>query len=317
MMKLSEVARALDLERSGDDVTITGVAPLEMAGPGDLTFAGKKSLLPRAVRAAAVVVPPELTAAVTGPALVSATPAVTLGQVGRLLGMAELTVTGIHPSAVIDPSARLAEGVTVGPLAVVGPEVVIGPGTVIHAGAVIHARCLIGARCIIHSNVVVGGEGFGYEPGPRGLERIPHFGIVRIEDDVEIGACTTIDRARFGATVVGAGTKIDNLVQIAHNVQIGPHSVIVSQVGIAGSARLGSGVQVAGQAGIGDHCVLGDGVKVAASTGVPPRAEVPPGTTWGGWWGQEYRKAWTEQVALRKLPDFMKRVEEFLKKAGA
>ncbi|MBF0425704.1 MAG: UDP-3-O-(3-hydroxymyristoyl)glucosamine N-acyltransferase [Magnetococcales bacterium] len=311
-MKLSAIAQALALTHLGADVTIAGVAPVESAGADDLTYVTKKNLLSRGERAAALLLPPELAEASAKPRLITSHPAVDLGRVGRLFSLPELTLRGIHPSAVIDPSATLGEGVAVGPLAVIGPEVIIGAGSVIHAGAVIHARCRVGARCLIHSQAVIGSTGFGFEFVAGRHERIAHFGIVEIEDDVEIGAGTTIDRARFGATRIGAGSRIDNLVQIAHNVQVGRQVVIVSQVGIAGSCHIGDGVVLAGQAGLVPHVTVGAGARVGASTGVA--TDVPAGSVWSGWWGKEHRQSMAEISCLRALPEFMKQVKAFMKK---
>ncbi len=307
-MQLTELAQGLQLEPPGEEAEISGVAPLEHAGPGDLSFVVARKWLAGTTRAAALLVPPDLAEAAreaTGlPLLISRVPALDAGRAALLLGGRVLRVSGIHPTAVIDPSARLAEGVSVGPLAVIGPEVVIGPDSSIHAGVVIHDRCEIGARCVIHANAVIGGDGFGYESFDGAHHRIPHLGIVRIGNDVEIGSGTTIDRARFGATSVGDGTKIDNLVQIAHNVTIGRACIIVSQVGIAGSCRIEDGVVLAGQAGLVPHVTVGRGARVAAATGVA--VDVPPGAAWSGWWGGPHRENLAQINALRKLPEFMK-----------
>ncbi|MBF0136738.1 MAG: UDP-3-O-(3-hydroxymyristoyl)glucosamine N-acyltransferase [Magnetococcus sp. DMHC-1] len=312
-MKLSDIARLLDLQHFGPDVTITGVAPIESAGPGDLTYVAKKNYLAQTSAATALLLPPDLAEATDKPRMVTPHPAMDLGRAGRLFALPELTVTGVHPSAVIDPSATLGEGVSVGPRAVIGSQVAIGPQSVIHAGVVIHERCVIGARCVIHSNAVVGSNGFGFEYIAGRYERIPHFGTVLIEDDVEIGASTTIDRARFGVTRIGSGTRIDNLVQIAHNVQIGHNVMIISQVGIAGSCQIGDGAVLAGQAGLVPHVTIGAGARVGASTGVA--TDVPPGVAWSGWWGKEHRRNMVEVNCMRQLPEFMKLVRSFMKKS--
>ncbi|MBF0153384.1 MAG: UDP-3-O-(3-hydroxymyristoyl)glucosamine N-acyltransferase [Magnetococcales bacterium] len=311
-MKLSAIANALTLQHLGPDVSIVGVAPVEAAGPGDLTYVIKKNLLAQGQAAAAFLLPPELAAASDKPRLITPHPAMDLGRAGRLFGLPELSSSGIHPSAIIDPTAVLADDVSIGPLAVIGPDVSIGAGSIVHAGVVIHARCRIGARCVIHSNAVIGSNGFGFEFVAGRHERIPHFGSVEIDDDVEIGAATTIDRARFGVTRIGTGTRIDNLVQIAHNVQIGRQVVIVSQVGIAGSCHIGDGAVLAGQAGVVPHVTIGAGARIGASTGVA--TDVPPGTAWSGWWGREHRKNMADINCLRALPEFMKQVKGFMKK---
>ncbi|GAB0057539.1 UDP-3-O-acylglucosamine N-acyltransferase [Candidatus Magnetaquicoccaceae bacterium FCR-1] len=314
-MKLQDLAERLGLEWRGGDVEIGAVAPVESAGAGDLTFVTARKWLVEVRGAAALLVPPDLVDEATSvpglPLMISPAPALDAGRAGLLLGQDELRVSGVHPSAVIDPSARLGAGVAVGPLVVIGAGVVIGADSVIHAGAVIHDGSLIGARCVIHANAVIGGEGFGFEFVAGAHRKIPHLGIVRIEDDVEVGACTTVDRARFGETRIGAGTKIDNLVQIAHNVHIGRACVIVSQVGIAGSCRIEDGVVLAGQAGLVPHVTVGRGARVAAATGVA--VDVPAGATWSGWWGGPHRENLAQINAVRKLPEFMKTVRDYMK----
>lgn len=312
-MKLSKIAQHLGLKQVGGDVEITGVAPLEMAGSGDLSFITTAKWLGMSNRASALVVTPALgeQALQNRAGLISHAPALDAAQAALFLGRKTRAIVGIHPSAFIDPSAQLAAGVAVGPLAIIGPEAVIGPESVIHAGAVIHDRCVIGARCTIGTNVVIGEDGFGYEFVAGRHQKIPHFGIVYIEDDVDIGAATTIDRARFGETRIGAGTKIDNQVQIAHNVRIGRHCLIVSQVGIAGSCIIEDGVVLAGQAGVVPHVTIGQGARIAASTGVA--GDVPPGRTWSGWWGLSHRDNMIQINSIRKLPAFMKQVRTFMK----
>ncbi len=314
-MKLSELAEGLHLERRGGDPEIRIVTPLEKSGPGSLSFVTAKKWLDRSEPAAALVVTEELAAALPPERslLVSPAPALHAAWAALLLGQPEMRTSGIHPSAVVDETAELGEGVAVGPLAVIGARVRIGAGTTIEAGAVIHERCHIGARCRIGANSVVGAEGFGYEFVDGALQRIPHLGGVQIGDDVDIGAATTIDRARFGETRIGNGSKIDNLVQIAHNVEIGEHCIIVSQVGIAGSCRIGDGAILAGQAGLVPHVTIGPGAKVAAATGVA--GDVPAGVSWSGWWGSKHRDNMAQINAVRKLPEFMKRVLRFMKHA--
>ncbi|MEO5345366.1 MAG: UDP-3-O-(3-hydroxymyristoyl)glucosamine N-acyltransferase [Magnetococcus sp. YQC-9] len=314
-MKLTELADRLALEVRGEGVELSGVAPVESAGVGDLTFVTAGKWLAEVKGASALLVPPELVEeALLSPGLpllISRAPALDAGRAGLLLGGRELRVSGVHPSAVIDATASLGEGVVVGPLAVIGAGVTIGAGSVIHAGVVIHDHTVIGARCVIHANAVIGGEGFGFEYVDGAHRRIPHLGIVRIEDEVEVGANTTVDRARFGETLIGAGTRIDNLVQIAHNVHIGRACVIVSQVGIAGSCRIGDGVVLAGQAGLVPHVTVGRGARVGAATGVA--VDVPAGATWSGWWGGPHRENLAQINAVRKLPEFMKSVRDFMK----
>ena len=195
-------------------------------------------------------------------------------------------VPGIHPSAVVAPDAKIGEGVCVGANAVIESGAEIGPGTVIGAGCYIGHQVKIGAKCLLYPNVtvmyrcvignlvvmhpgvVIGGDGFGFVPSPKGLVKVPQTGYVQIDDDVEIGANTTVDRARFGKTWIKSNVKIDNQVMVAHNVVIGESSILVAQCGIAGSAVLGRGVVLAAKSGVNGHITLGDGVQVAGTSGV-------------------------------------------------
>ena len=193
---------------------------------------------------------------------------------------------GVHPSAVVAADVKLGEGVSVGANAVIeagaeigngvrigagcyiGHQVKIGDGTMLYPNVTVMYRCTIGRKCILHPGVVIGGDGFGFIPGKQGLVKVPQTGIVQIDDDVEIGANTTVDRARFGKTWIKSNVKIDNQVMIAHNVVIGESSILVAQCGIAGSAEIGRGVVLAAKAGVNGHITLGDGVQVAGTSGV-------------------------------------------------
>jgi UDP-3-O-[3-hydroxymyristoyl] glucosamine N-acyltransferase len=233
---------------------------------------------------------------------------------------------GIHPSAVVDPSARLAAGVAVGPLAVVGERADIGeraaihahavvgagarigPDTILYPGAVIYDGVELGARCIVHSSAVIGADGYGFEPTPEGWVKIPQLGTVVVGDDVEIGAACTVDRGRFGPTLIGRGTKLDDQVHVAHNVEIGEHTMLAAQVGIAGSARIGSRVLMGGQVGIGGHTQVGDGARLAGKTG--PFGDVPAGAELLGYPGLPRREALRQQVLLGRLPKLVERLAE-------
>ena len=193
---------------------------------------------------------------------------------------------GIHPSAVVSPEAKIGhqvsinanavieagaeigDGAVIGAGCYIGHEVKIGDGTLLYPNVTVMYRCKVGRKCIIHPGVVIGGDGFGFIPGPQGLVKVPQTGIVQIDDDVEIGANTTIDRARFGKTWIKSNVKIDNQVMVAHNVVIGESSILVAQCGIAGSAELGRGVVLAAKSGVNGHITLGDGVQVAGTSGV-------------------------------------------------
>lgn len=195
---------------------------------------------------------------------------------------------GIHPSAIVDPSADIHPSAAVGPLCVVGPAAAVAEGvvlharvtlganvrlgarTVIHPGVVVYHACVIGSGCILHANASIGADGFGYIPHPagQGLVKVPHLSNVVIGDNVEIGAGSCIDRGKFRPTRIGDGVKIDNLVQVGHNVTVGPHAVLCGQVGIGGSATIGAGVMLGGQAGVGDNRAVGPGAKIGAQSGV-------------------------------------------------
>lgn len=244
---------------------------------------------------------------------------------------AERSAAGIHKSAHVHPSAMVAASATIGPGCVVGEDAVIhervvlranvsvgdavniGADSVIHAGAVIYPRSTIGARCTLHANVVIGADGFGYRPRDdgRGLVKIPHIGIVEIHDDVEIGAGTTIDRAKFGATIIGAGTKIDNLVQIGHNVRIGRACIICGCTAIAGSTVLGDGVTLAGGVGLADNLTIGAGAKIGARSGV--MEDIPAGEMWVGYPAKPARHTLRTIAALQQLPDVMAQVKKLLR----
>ena len=241
-----------------------------------------------------------------------------------------LPAVGAHASAVIDASAIIGKDARIGALVSVGSGSHIGNGCVLHAGAriasnvtlgegcVIHSnafideRCVLGARVIIHASAVIGGDGFGYRPAADGksLTRIPHTGNVVLDDDVEIGANTCVDRAKFGSTKIGAGTKIDNLCQIAHGCRIGRMTVIAGMSGLAGSVTVGNGVQIGGYCGIGDHKTIGDGARLAAKSAV--MNDIPAGATWGGMPAQDIREELRVIAAIRKLPQWSRKLRTLL-----
>jgi len=289
------------------DRQVVGVAPLSRASGAEIAFAGSRMALPdlKKSMAAAVFVSSKLVSYVPDgvAALVTATPQLAIALAGAALTPAAVrpvqltTVTGISESAEVDPSARLEEGAIVEAGAVIGARAEIGTGTVISAGAAIGPDTRIGRNChightatvqhalignnvIIHPGARIGQDGFGYVAGPRGLVKIPQIGRVIIQDHVEIGANTSVDRGALDDTVIGEGTKIDNLVQIGHNVRIGQHCVIVSQVGIAGSATIGNSVMIGGASAINGHISIGDGAQIAGFSGVV--SDVPAGVRWGG-----------------------------------
>ncbi|MDP7005721.1 MAG: UDP-3-O-(3-hydroxymyristoyl)glucosamine N-acyltransferase [Phycisphaerales bacterium] len=227
---------------------------------------------------------------------------------------------GVHPSATISPTAQIGQDIRIGPNVVIADDVVIGDRvsiacnvsigrgcrigeeTYLHSGVVIEYGCSVGERCILNGNVVIGTDGFGYCPSAdmTRLEKIPHIGNVEIGDDVEIGSNTCIDRGKFSATIIGNGTKIDNLVQIGHNCIIGKNCVISATSAISGSVKIGNWVQIAGNVGITPHCVIGDGAKIGAKSGV--MHDIPAGEEWLGIPALPVRDALRQWASTRKLP---------------
>jgi UDP-3-O-[3-hydroxymyristoyl] glucosamine N-acyltransferase len=305
---------------------IIDVAPLDQAGPGDLTFLDNPKYLGafRATRAAAALVAPRQADACPAgcAALLAGDPYRAMALVmARLYPSAVrpgsvFDETGVSPAARVHPSARLEMGVIADPGAVIGRGAEIGAGTIIGPNAVIGPdvrigrdgaigasttilAALIGDRVIIHPGAHIGQDGFGFALGPRGHLKVPQIGRVIIQDDVEIGAGVTIDRGANRDTVIGEGAKIDNLVQIGHNVVIGRHAVLVSQSGVSGSSVIGDFAALGGQAGIAGHLRIGAGAQVAAAAGV--MTDIPPGERWGGAPAKPIREFFREVAAVRKL----------------
>jgi UDP-3-O-[3-hydroxymyristoyl] glucosamine N-acyltransferase len=235
---------------------------------------------------------------------------------------------GIHSSAVVDATAEIGEGVSIGAGCYIGPGVVIGAntklypnvtilddssigsGTIIWSGTVVRERCRIGNGCILHLNVSIGADGFGYRPSAdgRGLVKIPQIGTVTLGDEVEMGAGSCVDRGKFSTTYLGDGTKIDNLVQIAHNCKLGRSCVMAGQSGLAGSITLGDGVIMGGGSRVKDHCTVGSGAKLGGNA--TALADVEPGKTILGTPAQDYRQTIKQWAALKQLPDLLKRIKK-------
>jgi UDP-3-O-[3-hydroxymyristoyl] glucosamine N-acyltransferase len=338
-MRLHQLAELVGekLPTDAGNPEIKGVASLQEAREGDITFFGNPRYLAqlRASKASAVIVPEAFNETIAPILLRVANPsAVFAAAVAAFAPEEPPPVIGVHPSAVVDPSAVVGAGVSVGPLVVIEAGAEVGDGSVIGAscvigrgvrmgknchlypGAIIRERCILGERVILQPGAVIGSCGFGYELKEGRHVKIPQTGIVEIGDDVEVGANTTIDRARFGRTVIGEGSKIDNLVQIAHNVQIGAHSILCSQVGIAGSTRVGSYVTLAGQVGLAGHIEIGDKAVIGAQSGlsknVPAESMVigAPAKPMKEWKQSNFYIS-----QLGKLYDRVKELEEEVKKS--
>jgi UDP-3-O-[3-hydroxymyristoyl] glucosamine N-acyltransferase len=313
-------------------VVVTGVAPLDRASPSDLSFLGaaKYASLFASSRAGVVLVLPQLADAPgTTPArvIVDRPQEALLTLLPRFHRVAA-PVPGVHPTAVLGTSARVGAGVSIGPYAVIGDGAEIGNGTVVGPHCVLGAGVRLGEQCqlvasvtvysgsrvgdrvTLHAGVRIGSDGFGYIQRGGQHVKIPHVGRCLIEDDVEIGANTTIDRGSIDDTVIGAGTKIDNLVQIGHNVRIGKGCLIMGQAGIAGSVRVEDGCMILGQVGISGHNTIGKGARVAAQAGV--FGDIPAGETWSGYPARPHKEALRAQAALFKLPSLLRRIERLL-----
>ena len=329
-MRVREIARFTGGTVEGDaDREISDVAALKTAGPSDLTFAEDGRALSQASqsRAGCILVPSgtslpgRTTVAVAAPKLAFIRAAAELKPAVRRRA-------GIHPTAIIAPDAVLGADVSVGPYSVIegkvrvgartelGSRTTIGDGAeigndcVLYSGVTIYPQARIGSRVVLHAGVVIGGDGFGYVFAEGRYHKFPQLGGVVIEDDVEIGSNSTVDRGSLGTTVIGEGTKIDNLVQIAHNVRIGKHCVVAAQTGISGSVTIGDYVVIGGQVGIGDHVQIEEGARIGSQAGILTGKIVRRGATV---WGTPARSldVFKNQYAhLSRLPDLFRRVGE-------
>jgi UDP-3-O-[3-hydroxymyristoyl] glucosamine N-acyltransferase len=333
---LVELAERVGGEVVGDGATRIGaVRGLADAGPGDLAFYSnpKYAKQYQSTRAGAVLVRPDEDPRDGGPALIRVKePYLAFAKISWLYHPPPRGEPGraaeafVHPTAEVEPTARIMPRAYVGPGARVGARTILHPGAhlgegarvgedcIVYPNVTVRERCLIGNRVILQPGAVIGSDGFGFAFDPEGEGKgprhfkVPQAGIVRIEDDVEVGACTTIDRATMGETVIGRGTKIDNLVQIAHNVEVGPLCLLVSQAGVAGSSRLGAGVVLAGQVGVIGHITIGDGAIVGAQSGIG--RDLQPGERVSGSPAFDHRD-WLKSVgSFAKLPDLIREVRQ-------
>lgn len=334
-MKLSEIAVLVGGRMVSDsDPLIAGASGLEEASSSDLTFVSRRELLPRLEesRAGAAIIAPDMET--TKPSIVLEDP---YAGFARFLQRFEAPLDrvfppGIHSTALVHETAVLGNEVAIGPYSVVGPgtiigdgcrlgahvhlgpDVTLGNGCRLHSSTSVRERCVLGCRVVLHSGVRIGTDGFGFLPGPNGLAKIPQVGFVVLADDVEIGANSCVDRATMGQTVIGPGTKLDNMVQVGHNVKIGAHCVISGHTGIAGSCTIGDGVAMGGHVGVADHTRIGDGAQIGGKSGVIK--DVPAGFRAFGLPALHVKESFRLFAAMKKLPDLLRRVAQLEKQAG-
>ena len=332
MPTLADIAALLGVPApAGADRPVRGLATLREAGPDELTFVGNESYarqLPNSRAIGAIVHRKvRLPEGYAGAALVVDDADLAVARVLELFAPpVPRPPAGVDPLARVAGSARLGDNVAAGPFVYVGERARVGRNTVLHPGVyvgddvsigddcelfpqvVVRERVTIGSRVIIHAGSVLGTDGFGYRWDGARHAKVPQIGTIVIEDDVEIGSCVCVDRAKFSATRVGRGTKIDNLVQVGHNTVIGPHCIIVGQTGLAGSVTLGAGVVLGGQAAVRDHVTMGDGAMAAGCSGVVE--DVEPKQVVSGLPAIPHRQTLREQGALRHLPELRIQVKK-------
>lgn len=214
----------------------------------------------------------------------------------------------VGPHCVVEEGARIASGVVLVSRVHVGRGASVGESTVLHPGVVLYPGVAVGARCILHAGCVIGSDGFGFDPTEAGWSKVPQCGTVHVEDDVEIGANSTVDRARFGTTRIGRGAKLDNLVHVGHNCVLEEGVLLCAHVGVAGSTRIGRGTVLGGQAGVNGHVVIGERARIAGGAGVI--GDVPGGEDWAGWPARPFREVMRGHAAVRRLPELVKRLRK-------
>ena len=335
-MKLGELAIRLGAELRGDaQVEVAGVKGIEEAGPAEITFVANPRYagLARTTQAAAVLVEPEFPEIAT-PTLRIKNPYLAFARALGIFYQPPAYTPGIHPTAAIDPTAEIGEGAHIGAYVVIGQGVKIGPHATIlphvvlypgvqtggwffaHAHAVVREGCVLGDHVTLENGAIVGADGFGFAKNEAGQwEKIPQSGPVRLGDRVDVQANACIDRATVGATEIGAGTKVDNLVQVGHGSKVGENTLLCAQTGLAGSSVVGSNAILAGQTGVAGHCTLGDGVILTAQSGVSH--DIPAGKMISGSPGFDNR-LWLRAVAVfQRLPEVLKRLDRLEKRVSA
>jgi UDP-3-O-[3-hydroxymyristoyl] glucosamine N-acyltransferase len=330
----AQIAKLLQGEVFGDaTAALKSFAPAEHARVGDLTFAENEDYFARAEQSAATAIITDKQFSSTKKILIRVPNArIAFAKALAVFFPEQKFNAGIHPTAVIAPGAKIDTSAHVGPHCVIGERACVGARTVLQAGnfigdgskigddvnlfpnVTIYPRTEIGHRVRIHAGTVIGSDGFGYVQDGGIHRKVPQIGNVVIGDDVEIGANVTIDRGALDATVIGKGTKIDNLVHIAHNIEIGEHCLLCAQVGLAGSSKLGNYVVLAGQVGIAGHLKIGNQVTIGSKAGV--MHNIPDGEKWLGTPAQPDKQAKRLVIAIQHLPDLLKRVAELEKKLG-
>lgn len=338
-VQIKEIAELVNGDIEGDgNVVISGVSGIKEAKKGEITFVANKryAALMGSTRASAIIVSRDINCTNNRTLIKTDDP---YHAFTRVMGIwangngQPAADPGIHPSAaigknvkigknvsiqafsVIEDNAEIGDNVAIFPQTYIGRKTKVGDETLIYPRVTIREKISIGKRCIIHSGTVIGSDGFGFAPVKGAHHKVPQIGTVIIEDDVEIGANVAIDRATIGKTEIGSGTKIDNLVQIAHNVVIGKNSIIVAQVGLSGSSIIGDGVTIAGQAGVTGHITVGNNSTVAARAGVTK--SVPPDSCVSGFPAQPHDKEKRLKVSLLRVPETNRKVKELEKRIKA
>ena len=333
-MTAAEIAKLLNGEVVGDNsIELRNFAPAERAQPGDLTFAENEVYLAKAEQSAASAILVGSNAVSDKKVLIRvANPRLAFAKVLPLFFPEPVFAPGIHPTAVIAATAKVDASAHIGPHCVIGERATLGAQVVLQGGNHVGSDCMIGEatnlfpnvtlyprthvgrRVRIHAGTVVGSDGFGYVFDSGFHRKVPQIGNVVIGDDAELGANVTVDRGALGSTVIGKGSKIDNLVQIAHNVVIGDHCIVVAQAGIAGSTKLGQYTILGGQVGIAGHLKIGNQVTVAAQSGV--MHDIPDGQKWFGTPAQPDKQTKRQLLAAQKLPELLRRVAELERRLG-
>lgn len=333
---LTEIARWINGEISGDStITIDGLAKIEEASTGKLAFIANPKYVKfiNETQASAVIVGKDFPETSHTIIRVRDPYYSFLIVAQKFYQKPQVLAPGIHPTAIIGPDTEIGANPSIGAYVVIGGQCKIGANVSIHAGVIIDTAVSIGANCtiysrvsireqcqignnvIIHNGAVIGSDGFGFAPMDGIYHKLPQMGIVIIEDDVEIGANTTIDRATMGATIIKKGAKLDNLIQIAHNCEVGSNTVIAGQAGFSGSVKIGSNAMIGGQVGCVGHITIGNGAKIGAQAGVTK--DVPPGTMISGYPAREHIRAKREEALIQRLPELLKRLKELEAKVAA